>query len=115
MAASSLAKQVQELRKLIEARNAKRGGPVYLRAGVDIPDGVDSERVIFIQRVLIDPPELAAEQLPEVVEPSPAIERASPQSFNRPQAKPELGIVWEANSVLNSSRKLEYADPASFV
>jgi hypothetical protein len=38
--------------------------------------------MVFIERVLIDPPERPAEYLPEVVEPSPAIERASP-SFNR--------------------------------
>jgi len=48
--------------------------------------------VVFIKRVLIDPPEQAQEHLPEIIEPSPAIERASP-SFNRPLAEPKLGIV----------------------
>jgi hypothetical protein len=48
--------------------------------------------VITICRVFIDPPEQHQEQLPEVTEPSPAIERASP-SFTRPRANPPLGIV----------------------
>ena len=67
--------------------------PVYLREGAEIPDGVAPERVVTIKRVFIDPPEQPQEQLPEVVEPSPAIERSSPPSFNRPLANPVLGIV----------------------
>jgi hypothetical protein len=49
--------------------------------------------VISIKRVFIDPPEQAAEELPEIVEPCP---RASPQSFNRPltnSTNSPLGIV----------------------
>jgi len=49
--------------------------------------------VVFIKRAYIDPPEQPDEHLPEVVEPSPAIERASPPTFNRPLASPPLGIV----------------------
>jgi hypothetical protein len=42
-----------------------------------IPDNVTPERVVTIKRVFLDPPEQPQEQLPEVTEPSPAIERAS--------------------------------------
>jgi hypothetical protein len=52
---------------------------------------VAPERVVTISRVFLDPPEQPAEHLPEVVEASPAIERASP-SFNRPLATPPLRI-----------------------
>ena len=71
--------------------NAKLG-PVYLREGTAIPEGVAPERVVYIERVLIDPPEQPEEELPEITEASPAIERPSP-SFTRPLANPPLGIV----------------------
>jgi transcriptional regulator with XRE-family HTH domain len=63
-----------------------------LREGEAITAGIDPERVIAIKRVFVDPPEHAAEALPETTEPSPAIERPSP-SFSRPLATPPLGIV----------------------
>jgi hypothetical protein len=88
MATTSLAKQVQELRRLFEVRGAVDA--VYCR---EAPEGVPPERVILVKRVFIDPPVQPQEQLPEVVEPSPAIERASPPPFNRPLAEPELGVV----------------------
>lgn len=64
MAASSLAKQVQELRKLFEARSHADTSPFYLREGEAIPEGVAPERVVFIKRVFIDPSEQPAENLP---------------------------------------------------
>jgi hypothetical protein len=48
--------------------------------------------VVYIKRAYIDPAERPAEELLEIVEPSPAIERASPP-FTRPLANPELGFV----------------------
>ncbi len=63
---------------------------VYLLEGEPAPEG---RRVVYIQRVFIDPPEQPEEELPETTEPSPAIERPSPQSFNRPLPTPPLGIV----------------------
>jgi hypothetical protein len=66
-------------------------GPVYLREGETIPEGVAPERVVYIKRVFIDPPEQPIEELPEITEPSPAINR--PSSFNRPLVYPPLGIV----------------------
>jgi hypothetical protein len=93
MATSPLAKQVQELRRLIDARNATTAGLVYLREGAELPDGIDGDCVVWIKRVLIDPPEQAEEQLPEITQHSPAIERAAPPSFRRGLAEPKLGIV----------------------
>jgi hypothetical protein len=61
-----------------------------VREGTEVPEGLP---VVFIKRVLIDPPEHAAEELPEIVEASPAIERAGPKSFSRQLAEPEIGIV----------------------
>ena len=92
MATSSLAKQVAELRRAIEARSSANNTPVYLRDGEAIPDEINPERVVTIKRVFLDPPEMPAEELPESTEPSPAIERPSP-SFTRPLATPPLGIV----------------------
>lgn len=68
---------------------------LVLSSGRDKPSprGLDPERVVTIKRVFIDPPEEPAEQLPEIVEPSPAIEHPSPQTFNRPLPTPRLGIV----------------------
>jgi hypothetical protein len=63
---------------------------VYLRDGEPEPEG---RKVVYIQRVFIDPPEQPAEQLPETTEPSPAIERPSPPSFRRPLPDHPLGIV----------------------
>lgn len=91
--ASSLARRLDKLERLAEELLNQNQGPVYLCAGTAIPDGVAPEQVVWIKRVFIDPPEQREEQLPEVVEPSPAIERSSPPSFNRPLANPELGIV----------------------
>ena len=54
---------------------------------------VDPDRVVWIKRVLLDPPDQPEEQLPEITEASPAIERASPPSFHRDLQVPEQGIV----------------------
>jgi len=89
---SNLARKLDRLERLTHELLNARSGPVYVREGSEVPAGVDLDRLIYIQRVLIDPPEKPAEHLPEVVEPSPAIERASP-SFSRPLAEPEIGIV----------------------
>jgi hypothetical protein len=90
---ASLARRLDRLERLAQEFLNKSQGPVYLRAGAEIPAEIDPNRVVWIERVLIDPPERDEEQLPEIVEASPAIERASPPSFHRPLAEPELGIV----------------------
>jgi hypothetical protein len=89
---ANLARRLDRLERLAnEVLNLKLG-PVYLREGTAVPEGVGPERVVYVKRVFLDPAEQPAEQLPEIVEPSPAIERASP-SFSRPLANPPLGIV----------------------
>jgi hypothetical protein len=88
----NFSRRLDRLERLAHELLNKNSGPVYLREGAEIPAGIEPEQVIFICRVLIDPPEQPQEQLPEVVEPSPAIERGSP-SFTRPLANPPLGIV----------------------
>ena len=51
MAASSLAKQVADLGRLIEARRSVAA--VYVSEGTTVSEGLP---VVFIKRVLIDPP-----------------------------------------------------------
>jgi hypothetical protein len=89
---ANLARRLDKLERLAHDLLNRRSGPVYLRAEAEVPEGVDPDRVIWIERVLIDPPEQPQEQLPVVIEPSPAIEPASP-SFSRRLAEPPLGIV----------------------
>jgi hypothetical protein len=81
--ARNLAQRLDRLERLAAELLNTNQGPVYVREGTAIPENVS--------RVFLDPPEQPAEHLPEVVEASPAIERASP-SFNRPLATPPLGI-----------------------
>jgi hypothetical protein len=49
--------------------------------------------VVRIKRVLIDPPEQAEEQLPEITEASAPIERAAPPEFHRVLQVPKQGIL----------------------
>jgi hypothetical protein len=57
-----------------------------------IPGVIDPARVIFIRRVLIDPPEREEEPLPEMpIESEPEPERV--KGFDRPLVYPNLGIV----------------------
>jgi hypothetical protein len=89
--ARNLAQRLDRLERLAAELLNTNQGPVYVREGTAIPENVAPERVVTISRVFLDPPEQPAKHLPEVVEASPAIERASP-SFNRPLATPPLGI-----------------------
>ena len=90
--ARSLATRLDRLERLASELLNQNQGPIYLREGEAIPEKIDPERVVTIKRLLLDPPEQPQEELPEIVEPSPAIERGS-ASFNRPLATPRLGIV----------------------
>jgi len=42
---------------LIRERTQPDTHPLYFRDGQSIPDSVDAARVVFIKRMLIDPPE----------------------------------------------------------
>lgn len=81
--ASNLARRLDRLERLAHDLLSARAGPVYLREGAEVPQDVDPDRVITIKRIYLDPPEQPAEKLPEIVESSPAIERAAPPSFHR--------------------------------
>jgi hypothetical protein len=87
---SNLARRLDKLERLASELLNQKQAPVYLREGADLPQ---DREVITIKRVFLDPPEQPPEKLPEVVEASPAIERAAPPSFHRKLQEPELGIV----------------------
>jgi hypothetical protein len=88
--ASSLARRLDRLERLAAELLSTDQTPVYLREGTPVPEG---RKAVIVKRVFIDPPEQPQEELPETTEPSPAIERPSPQSFNRPLPAPPLGII----------------------
>lgn len=77
--ARSLATRLDRLERLAADLLNTTRGPVYLREGEPVPEGREP---VYIKRIFLDPPEHAAEELPETVEPSPAIERSSPPSFS---------------------------------
>jgi hypothetical protein len=90
--ARNLAQRLDRLERLAAELLNTNQGPIYLRDGEAIPDGIDPERVVTIKRMFLDPPDMPVEELPETTETSPAIERPSP-AFTRPLANPPLGIV----------------------
>jgi len=63
--------------------------PLFLRDGQST-DGIDQSRIVFIKRVLIDPPERDQEQLPEMAI-EPEIEPELKKGFDRPLVSPNLG------------------------
>jgi len=88
--ASSFTKRLDRLERLAAELLNTNQGTVYLREGEEVPEG---RKAVVVKRVFIDPPSQPEEELPETTEPSPAIERPSPQQFNRPLPTPRLGIV----------------------
>jgi|SRR5689334_4434931 len=100
----SLAREVAELRKLVEERVGNTG-PVYLRDGDAIPQKVDPERVVWIKRTFIDPPERPEEPLP-AQEAAPADEQSARRE---PISIPELAShegSWVANRVASRANAL---------
>jgi hypothetical protein len=92
MATSSLAKQVSELRRLIEARGLAASTPIYLREGSPIPDGVDPGRVVFVSRQFVEPPD-HPEEPPIAV---PEATRSEANGHDRAARRleyPPLGLV----------------------
>ena len=53
------------MERLIRERTQPDTHPLYFRDGQPIPEVIDPARVVFIKRMLIDPPEREEEQLPE--------------------------------------------------
>ncbi|MGI8853699.1 MAG: hypothetical protein ACR2GC_10530 [Methyloceanibacter sp.] len=83
---------MDRLERLVRERTAASTSPLYLRDGEPVPEGVDPDRVIFVKRVLIDPPEREPEELPEIQADAPP-QVTAPKNFNRLLPMPELGIV----------------------
>ena len=65
--------------------------PLYIRGGSPIPEVVNPERVVFIVRAFIDPPERDEEQLPEME--APQVEEVRVRGFDRPLDWPVAGIL----------------------
>jgi hypothetical protein len=75
---------------LIEARALANTTPVYLRAGADVPEGIAPERIVFVTRTFVDPPERPQEPalvIPEARSEVNGHDRA-PQKLNYPSLGP---------------------------
>jgi hypothetical protein len=90
--ARNIAQRLDRLERLASALLASDTSPVYLKADEPIPEGLDPARVIFIKRVLIDPPEREREELPEL-QSEPEVERKPPRNFSDPLRLPNLGVL----------------------
>jgi hypothetical protein len=53
---SDLAQEAGQQKGLAAELLNTNQGPIYLRDGEAIPDGIDPERVVSIKRVFVDPP-----------------------------------------------------------
>ena len=67
---------------MIPERRLLDTAPLYLRAGDQIPDGVDPERVIFVSRQFIDSPE-RNDELPAPTQEAALASRASSERYVR--------------------------------
>jgi UDP-glucose 6-dehydrogenase len=54
---SNFARRLDKIERQLRERLNENLGPVYLREGTTIPEGIAPERVIFIERVIVEPPE----------------------------------------------------------
>jgi hypothetical protein len=89
----NIALKLDRLERLAEELLSRKAAPVYLRDGSEVPADVDADRVVWIKRVLLDPPDHPDEDLPEITEASPAIEKPQPTDFHKPLLVPEQGIL----------------------
>jgi hypothetical protein len=93
---SHLAAQVAALRRLVEARLGNSAGPIYLRSGDVLPEGTAPERIVWIERVFVEPPERVEDELPATqVENIGADDLAQPgrQEQPTPLDYPQWGVV----------------------
>jgi hypothetical protein len=90
--ARNIAQRLDRLERLASALLASDTSPVYLKAEDPIPEGLDPARVIFIKRVLIDPPEREQEELPEMAV-EPEVERKPIRNFSDSLPLPNLGVL----------------------
>jgi hypothetical protein len=89
---SNFTKRLDRLERLLRERTAASAAPLYLRDGEPIPEGVDPERVVFVVRAFIDPPEREEES--QVL----LTERQAPPAGEKPQRRlqldyPNLGLA----------------------
>ena len=89
--ASNFTKRLDRLERLIRERTQPDTHPLYFRDGQPIPEVIDPGRVIYITRVLIEPPEREEEQLPEMATEA-EVERKPLRNFCDPMQLPKLAI-----------------------
>lgn len=91
--ATNLTKRLDRLERLLRERTAASTAPLYLRDGDPVPDGVDPERVVWIKRVFIEPPE-REDELPAPQEQRCESGRQSERQERRQALEyPRLGIA----------------------
>ena len=72
----------------------QRPAPLFIRDGDPIPDGVDPERVTFVARTYVDPPERVEDELPASQELSRDESNSRQRRDERlPLEYPRLGIA----------------------
>ena len=65
--ARNTAQRLDRIERLIRERMQPDTSPLFLRDGTSIPDGIDPSRIVFIKRVLIDPPEREDVVIPDMM------------------------------------------------
>jgi hypothetical protein len=91
--ARNLAQRLDRLERLAAALLTADTSPVYLRDGDPVPDGIDSERVTFIARQFVDPPEREEVELPAHQELGSDSVASSRQERREPLEYPPMGIA----------------------
>jgi hypothetical protein len=85
---SNFARRLDKIERQLRERLNENLGPVYLREGTTIPEGIAPERVIFIERVIVEPPEHPEEPAPIIPE-----ARSEANGHDRAAQYPSLGLV----------------------
>jgi hypothetical protein len=90
--ARNTAQRLDRIERLIRERMQPDTSPLFLRDGQPIPDGIDASRIVFIKRVLIDPPERDEDDHPQMAI-EPELEPQPKKGFDRLLEYPKHGIV----------------------
>jgi hypothetical protein len=90
--ASALAKRLERLKELIRAQGRLNTTPVYLRAGAEVPEGIAPERVVFVRRVVVEPP-MRPDDPPPHHDPDPSANGVSKPERWVPLEYPAQGIA----------------------
>jgi hypothetical protein len=92
--ARNLAQRLDRLERLAPEILNTNQGPVYLREGEAIPDGIDPARVVTIKQVLVDASNMPAEELPETLRTLAGDRAAISASFQRPRSQHHADSAW---------------------